>query len=138
MKMLIFPHRSSFFIISISIVSLQFAGCQGIYNFPPHPLYYLTLFHQVRQTKVPGAAGVHGPETDPVSQAVVLAKTPRPQTMSALVAQLVGTISKEKIFHFILIRKLSTLEPLGSLSSHLSATLLTDPDQSVFGDLPGR
>ena len=92
----------------------------------------------MRQTKVPGAAGVPGPETDPVSPAVVLVKTPRLQTMSALVAQLVGTISKEKIFHFILIRRLSTLEPLGSLSRKLSASLLTDPDQSVFGDLPGR
>ena len=97
-----------------------------------HPFNSLTLFYQVRQTKAPGVAGAPGLEEDPVSQEAVLEMTLRLQTQPA---QLVRTMLREKTFNFILIRKLSTLEPLGTLPSPLQPTLLSDPDQSLFRDL---
>ena len=129
MKMLIFSHHSSFI---ISLVSLQFLSCQGIYSLTIHPFNSLTLFYQVRETKAPGVVGAPGLEEDPVSQATVLEMRLRLQTKPA---QLVGTMLIEKTFNFILIRKLSILEPLGTLPSPLQPNLLSGPDQSLFRDL---
>ena len=97
-----------------------------------HPFNSLTLFYQVRETKAPGVVGAPGLEEDPVSQATVLEMTLRLLTKPA---QLVRTMVRENAFHFILIRKLSILESLGTLPSPLQPTLLSDPDQSLFRDL---
>ena len=89
---------------------------------------------QALQAQEPGVVGAPGPEEDHVSQEAVLVTKLRLQTKPA---QAVRTILREKTFNIILIRKLSTLESLGSLSSQ-NSPLFTDPDQSMFGDLCWR
>ena len=73
-----------------------------------HLLYSLTLPWQARLSRAPGAVGVPGPEEDPVSQAAVLVKTPRLQTIPA---QLVGIIYRGERLHLFQLENCNAWSP---------------------------
>ena len=127
MKMLIFPHCSSFFIISV--VSLQFLSCQGIYKHPSLSLSDCVLSGETDQ----GTWGSWSSWTRERSCQSGSCVGDDTQTSDKTCPDRKNNFG-EKTFNFILFRKLSTLERLGSLSSQ-NSPLFTDPDQSVFRDL---
>ena len=125
-----------FIFLPFFIVFFQFLSCEGIYYFLLPSVSY-ALLYQVRQTRGPGGCGPPGLEEDPATQGIVLVTT---QRLRMRAVRMVGT----KIYFIIsficiLFRKLSTLELLESLPNSSSnpnnPLLLSDPDESVFGNL---